>query len=306
MEPNRDTALGLVEFVRMRDQVDQLAEALLPSRSRVFGDVSLPLPSLEGSFELAFIRTTSWLYANYFEVGRVSVRFLVRSGGGESGSAYGDSHLNLVRALRTQQEHSLDPRSKSDRATAEACSAWFETTCGTRLPREESHWRDLCIALIEQARGFVVQLRDILGDIEKDPDRDLILRQWEDRLERDWPAHRYHDLIATVASDIGREAVDPVAFYNRHGSTFSAGMRLIREDCDLQVEARKLVERALLSETVSVLPLTGQDIMDAFEIPPGPEIGRLLGIARSVYEASPCGRDELLQRIAEERGREQP
>jgi hypothetical protein len=301
MEPDAHAARGLVEVVRLRDQVDQLAEALLPSRSRVFGEVSLPLPNLEGSSELAFIRTTSWLYVHYFEVGRVGVRFLVRQADRQPGSRHGDSHLDAVHALRTHMEHSLDPRSKSDVAIADACSSWFEANCGTRLPRTENHWRDLCAALIKEARAFVLRLRELLGQVEHDNDRELILRQWEDRIERDWPAHRYHELIATVAADVGREALDPVAFFSRHASTISEGMRLLREDCDFHIEARKLVERAMLSETSSVLPITGKDLMEALQIPPGAEVGRLLGTARSLYEASPCGRDELLQRVTEKR-----
>lgn len=301
MEPDAHAARGLVEVVRLRDQADQLAEALLPSRSRVFAEVSLPLPNLEGSSELAFIRTTSWLYVHYFEVGRVSVRFLVRRGDRQPGSRHGDSHLDAVHALRTHLEHSLDPTSKSDVAIANACSSWFEANCGTRLPRTENHWRELCAALINEARAFLLRLRELLGQIEHDTDRAIILRQWEDRLERDWPAHRFHELIATVAADIGRDALEPVVFFSRHASTLSEGMRLLREDCDFQIEARKLVERAMLSETSSVLPVTGQDLMDAFQIPPGPEVGRLLGVVRSLYEASPCGREELLQRVAEKR-----
>lgn len=300
MEPDVHPARGLVEVVRLRDQVDQLAEALLPSRSRVFGGVSLPLPNLEGSSELAFIRTTSWLYVHYFEVGRVGVRFLVRRGDRQAGSRHGDSHLDAVHALRTHLEHSLDPRSQSDIAIVDACSSWFEASCGTRLPRSENHWSGLCTALIHEARAFILRLRELLGQIEHDTDRALILRQWEDRLERDWPAHRFHELIATVAADVGREAVDPVAFFGRHGASFSEGMRLLREDCDFEVEARKFVEKALLSDAISVLPITGQDIMDAFNIPPGPEVGRLLQLARSSYEAEPCDGRDLLARVAHE------
>lgn len=305
MEPGADAARGLVEVVRLRDQVDQLAEALLPNRSRVFGDVSLPLPHLEGSSELAFIRTTTWLYVHYFEVGRVGVRFLVRRGDREPGSRHGDFHLDAVHALRTHLEHSLDPRSTSDVVIADACRSWFEANCGTRLPRTENNWRELCAALINEAGAFILRLRELLGEVEHDADSECILRQWEDRLERDWPAHRFHKLIATVAADIGREALDPLAFFSRHAARLSDDMRLLREDCDFEVEARKLVERAMLSETSNVLPITGHDVMGAFQIPPGLEVGRILGMARSLYEASPCGRAELLQRLTEKReGRE--
>jgi hypothetical protein len=127
----------------------------------------------------------------------------------------------------------------------------------------------------------------------------VIFQQWEIRLQRDWPAYRYHNLIATVAVDLGREALDPVAFYDRHGHTIRDGLRLLSQDSDLETEARRLIERALLTETASLLPITGHDVIAFFGIGPGPPVGRLLGCARRLYDEQPCDKDTLLQRMTE-------
>jgi hypothetical protein len=150
---------------------------------------------------------------------------------------------------------------------------------------------------LSDAQAFLRLLLDVLGAIENDDDRDVICQQWEERLKRDWPANRYHEVIAMAAVDLGRTALDPVAFYNRHGHVIREGLQLLSEDCDFESEVRKLVERAILTESGTVLPITGRDIMDAFDINPGPRVGHLLEHARHIYQEQPSDREVLLQRL---------
>src|SRR6266498_4437139 len=112
--PRRLPSARLLDLVRNREQVDGLARALLPSRSPVFGFVSLPIPDVDGAAELALIRTASWLYVHYFEVGRVGVRFLVRRNATPKVRGHGDEHLDVVHALRTWSQHNIDPTSAHD------------------------------------------------------------------------------------------------------------------------------------------------------------------------------------------------
>jgi hypothetical protein len=137
----------------------------------------------------------------------------------------------------------------------------------------------------------------MLGDIEGDGDRDVICQQWEERLKRDWPANRYHEIIEMAAVDLGRGALDPVAIYNRHGHAIREGLQLLSEDSDFRSEARKLVERTILTESGTVLPVTGRDIMIAFDISPGPQVGHLLERARDLYKENPFDRETLLQNL---------
>jgi hypothetical protein len=287
----------LLDVVRRRDQLDSFVRALLPSRSPLFGQVSLALPDVDSSAELAFIRTASWLYVHYFEVGRVGVRFLVRRN--IASGQRGRDHLDLVQALRTWSQHNIDPSTEHDARIAEICETWFEHNCGTRVPRTEQHWTTLVGSLLTEAQGFFDFLLELLAAIEVDDDRDLICQQWEDRLTRDWPAYRYHALIAQVAADLGRGALDPVAFYNRQGQVFREALRLVSDDADLEAEARKQIERAMLTDTAAVLPITGQDVMESYGISPGPQVGRILVLARRLYEEQPCDKTELLRRIKE-------
>lgn len=289
----------LLAIVRTREQLNELTAAILPNRSRLFADVSLEIPDVDGSPELAFIRTASWLYVHYFEAGRVGVKFLVRRSAIGNTSGLGDDHLDIVHALRTWSQHNLNPTSAHDIAIAEKVEQWFERTCGTRVPRTVEHWNSLLSSLLAEAEDFFRRLQVALATIEADEDRIIICGQWEDRLTRDWPAHRFHGLIARVGSDLGRDSLDAIAFFDRYSSVFRDGLRLASDDSDLEREARKLIERALLSEALMVMPITGDDVMSHFSVAPGPEVGRLLECARQLYERDPCDREALLRRMEE-------
>jgi hypothetical protein len=289
----------LIELVRLREQVDRLAQALLPSRSLVFGSISLATPNVETNAELAFIRTVSWLYSYYFELGRVGVRFLVRRNAtAAAGRGHGHEHLDLVHALRTWSQHSINPSSgHHDARIAEICETWFEMRCKTRLPRLDEHWHLLLAALLDEACDFMALLLSLLDAIEHDDDRDVICQQWDDRVMRDWPAHRYHGLIAKAAADLGRNALDPVAFYERHGQSIRDALRLLSDEADLEVEARKRIELTLINETLVTLPITGHDVIEYFDVRPGPVVGQIMMHALRLHQEEPCGRDELLERL---------
>ncbi|WP_141683506.1 hypothetical protein [Streptomyces sp. F-7] len=296
----RQASSHFLDIVRYRDQANNLATAILPSRSRVFGSVSLAIPDIDGAPELAFIRAASWLYVHYFEAGRVSVRFLIQR------TAREDEHMTLVHALRTWSQHHLDPTSHRDIQISVTCEQWFDGRCGTRLPRTDEHWGTLLESLLAEAAGFLAKLVELVSAVESAEERDIICQQWEDRLKRNWPAHRYHNVISAVAADIGRNELDPVAFYNRNGQVLRDRLKELSDDCDFETEVRKLVERALLTETARVLPITGLDVMDSFGLGPGPQVGRLLAHARKIYDDQPCSREVLLERMKAEYGESLP
>lgn len=289
----------LVDVLRLREQLNTLGQALLPSRSPVFRAVSLATPDVEGAAELAFIRADSWLYSHYFEVGRVGVRFLIRRNATSASSRdQGHEHLDLVHALRTWSQHSIEPLSgHHDARIAEICETWFERNSSTRLPRSEAHWHMLLEALLTEAQDFFALLLELLTKIEGDSDRDVVCQQWEDRLNRDWPAHRYHNLIAVAASDLGRTSLDPVVFYQRYGQHIRDAISLLSDESNLETEARKQIELLLIRETLATLPITGTDVIETFQISPGPLVGQVLRCALRFYEAEPCDKDTLLHRI---------
>jgi hypothetical protein len=99
---------------------------------------------------------------------------------------------------------------------------------------------------------------------------------------------------------MGREAVDVVRLRTRFYDKWTQELNLLEPDYEFEIQARKLIEYALLTVTTPVLPITGKDIMEDFDIPPGPRVGQLLERARRIYDTKPCSRAVLLDQLRQE------
>ena len=176
---------------------------------------------------------------------------------------------------------------------------WQSIAAGEPAPASEEHWSKCLAALLNEALEFLDSLIDIARAIEADESRDAICDQWVFRLNRYYPPHEFDRLIAEIATDIGRDHVDPTQLRKRFYDKWAAEMSLLGSGFDFETEARKRIENVLLSSPI--LPITGRDIIQAFGIGPGPDVGRLLERAQSLYAAQPCNGDALIDRLKRRR-----
>lgn len=264
-----------------------------------FDELHVLLPD-PGRAEPAFIRATSWLYCLYFEAGRVSITFLRRLG-----EAYAlvnreasDWHVEIVRCLRTELHHNLG-FADSDLAARTAAEAWRRKSCGTALPRTDQQWIACYQGLVGDARAFLGGLDEVVRRIEADgAAAKQHVDEWLRRLNRDWPAASFDPLIADAKYRLAREALNTVAFRNRHVDQWRKHLDLLEDGFDFSFEALRLIEKALLHEDSVVLPITGRDIVDDLGIKPGPQVGALLEEARRHFEVSPCPKADLLVHLS--------
>ena len=295
MSPTTSINASVLRVIQAIGRVNDFSRALLPTRSDAFAQVSLHPPQLESSSELTFIRATSWLYVLYYEAGRVSVKYLAHN------RLHLQTHWELIRSLRTWAQHNLDPMSSHDTQVAVSCEKWFHSICETRHPRKDEHWEQLSLALLDGSVEFLRGIQEAIGEIEAHSACASLVEDWERKLSRDWPAHRFHELIESAAIDCGWEALDPIRFYQQNAHELKVHLRLLDEECDLEVEMRKMIEARLIAYLPDLLPITGQDIMERFSLRPGHEVGRLLAVAKRLHdEIGPCSAQELLAQIATE------
>ena len=252
--------------------------------------------------ELGFIRAVSWLYAFYNEADKVTVDFLA-----ERLPAYGldpdgslRAHPPVVTHLRTYLQHNLDPSKGPDKGTQAKCEDWFKEHCETARPGKEKHWLACVLRLLEECIRFLEGLRECLWCIEKDESCRAICQDWHQRRSRHHTPDEYERLIAIVAADMGRDAIDASRLCRRYFETWNKELQLCHGNYDFETEARKLIEHTLLHDVAVVLPVTGEDIMQHFGVEPGPVVGQLLARADAIYTEKPLGRDELLAQLAEE------
>jgi hypothetical protein len=288
----------MYDIVQKQDEIDRLCARLTNGRV-VFADTSLEKPKLKPA-ELGVLRAVSWFYVLYNEAGKVNVRFLSDRLHVYELDPDGQlsNHLTLVDRLRTYFQHNLDPAKPRDRDIQEFCVRWFTEQCGTSEPNGEDHWLACLRGFLMEALAFVDALSKCIREIERDESREQILQDWEFRRSRYHPPHEFDALIFKVATDMGRSTLDVVRFRKRFYDKWTQELSTLQGDYSFEIEARKLIEYTLLNETLSVLPITGQDIIDAFdEVEPGPKVGKLLEAAKALYEAEPCSREELLEKL---------
>jgi hypothetical protein len=291
----------LLEVIRLREEVDLLAEAMVAPH-RVFRPVSLQTPPRLEPAELGFIRSVAYLYVLYYEVGDVAIPYLLELW--DAFSLDNDhqirDHYQIVRSLRTLLQHSLDPTSSTDRQTRERCQRWFARQCRTFVPSTEDHWSACLHGILTEAASFLRTMITCLRAIEGDEGRDGILERWRIEISRHHPPEEFDRIIEEAAHDLGRPHIDAVRIRKRYYDQWTDKLSYLSLGYSFQIEARRLVEYALLVDLAAGIPVTGEDIMTEFGLAPGPEVGALLTRAKAVFEESPRDRADLLATLKAE------
>lgn len=285
-------------FVRARDDLNDKANALVGMP--VYNPIAMRTPS--GKYpELDFLRAVSWVYIHHIETGGISIRYLVRFFDGFSldTDRRARDHLETVKRLRTELQHNLVADSDSDQNTMLVCRKWYFETCGTWEPFEENHWIKCRESLFSESGVLLESLRSVLEIIETDDDGELYKNEWQKRVKRDHRPHEFDEVISKVKMDLGREHLDVRAFRKRYFDVWKKHLETLDEDYVFAEEARRLVETSIISDSISTLPITGEDIMEIFDLQPGQEIGRLRKIAQHLYNSDPCSRNDLIIRLQE-------
>lgn len=297
----------MYELISLIEEIGSLAQSpLIRIQEGVFGELSLRNPEFAPA-KLGLLETVSWLYVLYNEVGKVNVEFLI-----ERLVAYDldlqnkhAEHFHIVHDLRTYFQHHLTPSELRSLSIQEACQQWFHERCETTVPRKEEEWKDCLIGLLNEALNFLQTLGECIRSIERDESREQILRQWEFRRFRYHPPHEFDRLIEEVAADMGRESIEAIRLRRSFYDKWIKELELLG-NYDFKVEARKQIEHALLSETIAILPITGNDIMEEFNLKPGREVGELLKRAQTLYQADPCTREALLEKLRQKINANEP
>ena len=293
------TPSDLMYQIRSRkEELEFRSASILGARRTAFQDMSLRSPQLSPP-ELAFYQVVTWLYGYYFEVGRVSLRYLLQQFsvyGQEHGGRH-KRHYEEVRLLRTYLQHNLNLDSSNDFDTQRRCEDWFLKSCGSVMPGSGCEWGSCLTRILVDARSFLVAAVECVRCVERDESSQFMLDQWSARLSRYHPIRHFEELVAIIIHDMGQDALDYRRIARQHYQQWNSDLQSRSENYSFEEEARKLVERTILNEADLPLPITGGDIMREFGIRPGSEVGRLLRKARALYLDDPCHKELLLSRL---------
>ncbi|HDX9497931.1 MULTISPECIES: hypothetical protein [Bacillus] len=288
----------MLDIMSTRKIIDRLSRNL--TNRQIFNESEFHIPNFSNP-ELGFIKTVSWLYIHYYELGKVDIKFLLPKLGVYSIDSDNkqSNHFKLVHHLRTYLQHSLDLTKPRNQEMEQYCGSWFREVCTTSYPNSLEHWKQCLNSILVEAKDFYDSIIKCIQNIEADESIDHIVQDWNFCRDRYHPPHEFEILISKTAGDMGRDLIDSSKMCKKFYNDWNKALELLKPGYIFEVEARKLIENTLLTEMKSVMPIIGLDIMNYFGVEPGPKVGELLNIAKKLFEEKPCNREELLQRIKE-------
>lgn len=281
--------VGLTEGLRIH--LDRASIATINTR-----------PPASSDDEVGFLRLTTWSYALLHEAGRTSFGLLLDVPPVDGNAVALDKHkatLRAVQQLRTWLHHNMGFDSDREIEIRRAVSEWFLASCGATSPTSRDHWERcfarLCTDVEEVVNYCVEVLSSIMRSVE---DREQVLTTWRLRLQRDWEAHRFDQLVADSAARLGLQ-LNARAFRERRLSDWRRFLESIPESEDPTPAIERLIDSEVLDHQRSALPLGAKDLMRELGLSPGPSVKLALEHARSGFDSGILDGAALLRYVTE-------
>lgn len=283
-----------MQFAVLNAEVENLRRSL---RSFV-GESALKEITIQapvGYDEASFLRLVAWSYVLIFEAGRVTIPFLLKL---PSGSRTRQSELRetseLVHYLRTWSFHNLSFTSERDLEMSRRTTLWFIDNSQSSPPNDIQGWRSCFESLCTDVCAIVTHCKaafeSVLSETE---DKATIIESLRRQVDRDWPAHRFDELVSDAATRIG-QSINVAKFRDPRLAKWKNYLQTVPEDDDPEILIVRLIERDMLDYFESVLPIDGKDVMATLELNPGPAVGKALRDARRLFRSGVTDRARLL------------
>lgn len=250
-------------------------------------------------YEAGFLRTVSWLYMLYYEAGRGEIEYLIEKIKvyDKTGDNNKNSHYKDIRILRTSFQHNFNPENSKYTSYKTITDNWFLKTINSHTPSMDDEWRLSLEKLIDNAKEFLINLDDVVNNIGSDEFKNSIIDDWNYKSLRNFQPHDFDAIIQIVLQEFGMVHFDALKFRKQNFETWSQELKALTGNFDFNVEAKKLIERDIL--TKPVLPITGSEIIQIFNIQPGLRVKEMIETARKIYLSKPCNREELILKLKE-------
>ncbi len=249
--------------------------------------------------EAGFLRMISWLYMLYYESGRGEIDFVIEKFGLYNIDKNNIllNHYRDIRILRTTFQHNFDPAVSRNASFKVTTDAWFLRAINSIAPSNTEHWEKSLNNIIDEAKFFLTNLHKVIKFIETDEFKETLIEDWNKRSSRSFQAHDFDSIIQVVIQEFGMLHFDALKFRKQNLEMWTQDIKGLTGNFNFNIEARKLIERDIL--TKPVLPITGSDIIELFDIQPGLRVKEIMEIARKIYLSKPCDREELIKKLAE-------
>ena len=287
-------------FAELNAAVVELRRSLRDFTGRdALGQIHIRPPAREND-EASFMRLVNWSYVLLFEAGRVTVPFLLKLPGGTDHSRDRlQETRDIAHALRTWSSHNIGFSSDREAAISRRVSEWFLRRCGATEPKDEHGWSSCFNGLCGDVGSVVEHCQSALSAIVADDAERGTIEDLRRRVDRSWPAEKFDALVIEICTRLA-VTVDVPRFRNQRLSRWREYLDTVPDADDPMRAVARLIERDIIDHTNDILPIDGEDVMNALGLNPGPRVGDALLLARELFRGGIRDADRLLDRLRED------
>ena len=278
------------EFLRLRQSISTFAG------ENALGEITIQPPAAEE--ETSFLRLVAWSYALIYEVGRVSIPYLLNLPSGRSCSQKDARRARvLVNSLRTWLFHNLGYQNKRSIQISSQVSLWFVEKCGTNSPNTDEEWQRCFEALCAEVMFVLIHSRDAFAMVLTGPENGReTIDDLRHRLDRNWPAFWFDRLVNDAATRMGL-SLEVTKFRESRLEEWRRFLETIPEDDNPEVLVGRLIERDILVHVRYVIPIDSSDVMLVLGIEPGDEVLEYMRFAYRLFDQGITNRQALLAEL---------
>lgn len=218
-------------------------------------EITLDPPSSNND-ELSFLRLVAWSYSFIHESGRVPLAVLKQL----PPWSHTGKILPHIRALRTWTSHNLSLDESSDQATLKTAYEWLANTCGTKNPKVSSQWESCFTKLCDEIYNVVSNATAACDSIDE-----LVLEELRKRINRDWAAFKFDEIVQEVANNLGYSGIEAVAFRNNYLQDWRRVVQM-SEESQIEKNLQLRMQADLLKTMNGAIPLTAPEISQLLQI----------------------------------------
>lgn len=248
--------------------------------------------------EASFLRLVAWSYVCLFEVGRVTIPYLISLPSGQSDSqTRAKNSRELVRDLRTWSFHNVGYSDERSARLSRRVQRWFFDVGGTYPPEGRDGWKLCFEALCDVVASVVSHCQAAVATILTGPDDvDRIIADLRNRLNLNWPAWKFDAILNESALRMGRR-IDAPTFRGTRLDYWRRFLATVPAEDDPEREVSKLIERDLLDHFGSMLTISSEDLVRDLHLEPGPHVEHALRFARELQSEGVIESSTVLDRI---------
>lgn len=193
---------------------------------------------------------------------------------------------DMICYLRTYYDHSLDDLKEHDKKIKVNVEKWIYMVCGNFQLQNEDDILACSRKLMDMALIILENIQNCLDRILSFESKETVVRDMKECKDNAWPDYQIEEIFEKILQRLGIQ-LDAHVLTKKHAHKLRLKMQLTsmrdRQERERYLEGQ--IEILLYSEGLDVCPLSAIQLMEVFNLEPGPAVGKLMGQAMNIFKA---------------------